>query len=311
MRRWGSSFRETLESAGASPTASTRSCRVSAGSWDPTGAGVWAVRASYGLFYDQFQNGAGAASQVADERDAMGAIRAVQRRRPQLSEPVPGPAIPGPETFVRPSTVFALDPEARPPVAQNWNLSIQRSLFDKYLVEVRYVGASGRDLPRNVEANPAVFAPGATAQNADRRRIYADCPADGSACALSTVAMLRSVARSSYHAGQASVSRRFRDAVAFNASYWFSKSLDHLSAMNLSGAAAKPLAGENDLAQNPFDLDAEWGPSLFDARHRFVASASWTVPRLTARAGSRSVGARRLAGQRDCGAQFGHAVHGL
>ena len=45
--------------------------------------------------------------------------------------------------------------------------------------------------------------------------------------------------------------------------------------MNLSGAAAKPLAGENDLAQNPFDLDAEHGPSLFDARHRVVASASW------------------------------------
>ncbi len=45
--------------------------------------------------------------------------------------------------------------------------------------------------------------------------------------------------------------------------------------MNLSGAAAKPLAGENDLAQNPFDLEAEHGPSLFDARHRFVASASW------------------------------------
>ena len=43
--------------------------------------------------------------------------------------------------------------------------------------------------------------------------------------------------------------------------------------MNLSGAAAKPLAGENDLAQNPFDLEAEYGPSLFDARHRFVASA--------------------------------------
>jgi hypothetical protein len=67
-----------------------------------------------------------------------------------------------------------------------------------------------------------------------------------------------------------------------NVSYWYSKSLDHLSAMNLSGAAAKPLAGENDLAQNPFDLDAEYGPSLFDARHRFVASASWS-PRVPAR----------------------------
>jgi hypothetical protein len=51
--------------------------------------------------------------------------------------------------------------------------------------------------------------------------------------------------------------------------------------MNLSGAAARPLAGENDLAQNPFDLDAEWGPSLFDARHRIVASAIWMLPRTT------------------------------
>ena len=57
--------------------------------------------------------------------------------------------------------------------------------------------------------------------------------------------------------------------------------------MNLSGAAAKPLAGENDLAQNPFDLEAEYGPSLFDARHRFVASASWepTLPAIDARRG--------------------------
>ena len=249
--------------------------------WDPTGEGVWAVRASYGLFYDQFQNGAGAASQIAVSATPWAQFVQFSGAGLNFQNPYQGRPSPGPETFVRPSTVFALDPEARPPVAENWNLSIQRSLFDKYLVELRYVGASARDLPRNVEANPAVFAPGATAQNADRRRVYADCPADGSACALSTVAMLRSVARSSYHAGQASVSRRFRDAVAFNASYWFSKSLDHLSAMNLSGAAAKPLAGENDLAQNPFDLDAEWGPSLFDARHRFVASASWAVPRLT------------------------------
>src|SRR3984885_5364507 len=55
--------------------------------------------------------------------------------------------------------------------------------------------------------------------------------------------------------------------------------------MNLSGAAAKSLAGENDLAQNPFDLGAEYGPSLFDARHRFVASASWE-PHVPANAAS-------------------------
>jgi hypothetical protein len=250
--------------------------------WDPTGTGTWAVRGSYGLFYDQFQNGSGTASQVAIS--AIPAAQFVQYSGAGLNfqNPFAGRVYPSANTFVPPSTLFTLDADAKPPQVQNWNVGVQRSLFDKYLVEVRYVGAAATHLPRNVEANPAVFGPGATAQNADRRRVYANCPADGvSPCDFSTIAMLKSVARSRYDAGQFSVSRRFGNAVGFNVSYWLSKSMDHLSAMNLSGAAAKPLAGENDLAQNPFDLEAEWGPSLFDARHRLVASASW-LPRISA-----------------------------
>ena len=248
--------------------------------WDPTGSGVWSLRAAYGLFYDQFQNGAGTTSQIAISATPWAQFVQFSGAGVNFQNPFLGRSIPAPETFVRPSTIFALDPDAEPPSVQNWNASVQRSFLDTYVVELRYVGAKGRHLPRNVEANPAVFAPGATAQNADRRRIYADCPADGSACALSTVAMLRSLARSSYQAGQISVSRRLAAGAAFNVSYWYSQSFDHLSAMNLSGAAARPLAGENDLAQNPFDLEAEWGPSLFDARHRIVASASWMTPGL-------------------------------
>jgi hypothetical protein len=243
--------------------------------WDPTGRGTWSIRSSYGVFYDQFQNGAGTASQVAIS--AIPWAQFVQYsgaglnfQNPHLGRPIPTDA-----TFVPPSTVFAMDVDAKPPYMQHWNAGVQRSLFDTYLVELRYVGAAGRRLPRNVEANPAVFGPGATAQNADRRRIHANCPADGGNCDFSTIAMIRNIARSSYHAVQTSVSRRYAGGVGFNVSYWYSQTYDHLSAMNLSGAAAKPLAGENDLAQDPFDLEAEWGPSLFDARHRLVASASW------------------------------------
>ena len=243
--------------------------------WDPTGAGLWSVRGSYGLFYDQFQNGSGTASQVAISATPWAQFNQFSGAGLNFQNPYQGRPLPAPDTFVRPSTVFALDADAKPPRVQNWNLSVQRSLFSRYLVEVRYVGAEGARLPRNVEANPAVFGPGATAQNADRRRLYANCPADGGTCDFSTVAMLRNITSSTYHAGQASVSRRFGAGVGFNVSYWYSKSMDYLSSMNLSGAAAKPLAGENDLAQNPFDLEAEHGPSLFDARHRVVASASW------------------------------------
>jgi len=244
--------------------------------WDPFGDGVWSVRGSYGLFYEQFQNGAGTASQVAISSTPFAQFNQYSGAGLNFQNPYLGRVIPGANSFVRPATVFALDIDARPPSVQNWNAGVQRSLFGKYLLEARYVGAAGRNLPRNVEANPAVFGPGATAQNADRRRVYANCPADpASPCDFSTIAMLRNITTSSYHAGQFSVSRRYGSGVGFNVSYWLSEAKDYLSSMNLSGAAAKPLAGENDLAQNPFDLEAEYGPSLFDARHRFVANVSW------------------------------------
>jgi hypothetical protein len=48
--------------------------------------------------------------------------------------------------------------------------------------------------------------------------------------------------------------------------------------LNETGSAPSNVAGENDLSQNPFDWRAEHGPSLFDARHRFVMSGSWELP---------------------------------
>ncbi|MBL8294984.1 MAG: TonB-dependent receptor [Bryobacterales bacterium] len=245
--------------------------------WDPTGAGKWSIRASYGIFFDQFQSGSGTASQGPVSSLPWAQFNQYSGAGLNFSNPYLNQIYPQPGTFVRPSTVFAIDATARPPYAQNWNFGIQSSLRSSLLLELRYVGAKGTHLPRNVEANPAVFSAGANAQNADRRRLYANCPASGAACDFSTIAMLSNITNSTYHAAQASVSRRYTSGFAFNLSYWFSKTIDYLSAMNLSGAAAKPLSGENDLAQNPFNLAAERGPSLFDARHRAVASISYEI----------------------------------
>ena len=141
--------------------------------WDPTGSGKWAVRSSYGIFYDQFQNGPGVASQVPISSLPWAQFNQYGGAGLNFTNPYSGYDYPAPNTFVRPSTVFAIDPAARAPYVQNWNFGIQRSLFDRYLLEVRYVGSKGTHLPRNIEANPAVYGPGATAQNADQRRVYA------------------------------------------------------------------------------------------------------------------------------------------
>ena len=243
---------------------------------DPTGTGEWSIRSSYGVFYDQFQNGPGVASQVPISSIPWAQFN--QYSGPAITSfanPYAGHAYPAPNTFVSPSTVFGIDPSARAPYVQNWNFGIQRSLFGNIIIEARYVGSKGTHLPRNIEANPAVYGPGATAQNADQRRIYSGCPATPGPCQLSTVGLLSNITNSTYEAGQLTASRRFASGLAFNLSYWYSKSLDYLSTMNMAGASSQPLAGANDLAENPFDLRAEHGASLFDARNRFVASVSW------------------------------------
>jgi len=246
--------------------------------WDPTGAGRWSIRAAYGIFYDPFANGSGVTSQAPISSLPWAQFEQITPPTLNFIAPYSNVPIPAPNTFLSPSTPFVMDTKARPTNAQDWNLSVQRELFKNYVLEVRYVGTKGTHLPRNIDANPAVYGPGATAQNADRRRIYANCQPNNGPCMYATIAELTYGQNSTYNAGQVSLSHRYVNGLSFNVSYWLSKTLDYLSSMNLQGASAKPLSGENDLAQNPFDLKAEHGPSIFDARHRFVASASWEIP---------------------------------
>jgi hypothetical protein len=144
-------------------------------------------------------------------------------------------------------------------------------------LEVRYVGTKGTRLPRFIEANPSVYRPGDTASNVDARRIYAGCDSAGQ-CNFASVGLLTYNANSTYHALQTTLARRFNKGLAFSMSYWFSKTLDYVSSMNVAGSAPRLVSGENDVAQNPFDLRAERGPSLFDARHRWTANATWELP---------------------------------
>jgi hypothetical protein len=245
--------------------------------WDPTGRGNTTVRAAYGIFYDGFTNGVGGPLQAP-----LSALPWTQAR--QLAPPIPfsnpwGGQNPfTPNSFPQPTTVLTIDSGMRPPYVQQWNLSVQRSFAGAYMIDVRYIGAKGTRLPRMIEANPSVYGPGATADNADQRRIYAGCQGPNGPCDFASVGLITDSTSSTYHAGQIALTRRFAAGLSFLASYTFSKSLDYVSTFNVAGSAPRLAAGENDLAQNPFDLAAEHGQSLFDARHRVVLSGTYEVP---------------------------------
>ncbi|HVY93557.1 MAG TPA: carboxypeptidase regulatory-like domain-containing protein [Bryobacteraceae bacterium] len=246
--------------------------------WDPTGDGKTAIRAGYGIFYDGFENGTGGPLQAAVS--ALPWTQAYQLPGPgfNIANPYGGGPTPfGVNTFVAPATILTVESGMKPPYSQNWNFGIERTIAKDYLLDVRYVGNKGTHLPRFIEDNPTVYTPGANPGNLPRR--YSTCNAAG-LCNYGSVGLLADNSSSTYHALQAAFSRQFASGLHFTASYWFSKSLDYISTLNVAGSAPSLVAGENDLAQNPNDLAAEHGPSLFDARHRFVLSGSYPFPQL-------------------------------
>jgi hypothetical protein len=183
-------------------------------------------------------------------------------------------------TFPEPMTLLTLDRNLRLPYAQDGNLGVQRAFGSDWLAEVNYVGTKGTKPPRFVEGNPAVFVPGQShPNNADQRRLFSGCTlAQPNTGVFSSAGLISGISNSSYNVLEASLRKRFGHGLSMLASYTLSKAIDGVSSFNITGSASQSVVGENDLAQNPFDVGAERGRSLFDARHRLVVSYQWILP---------------------------------
>jgi Carboxypeptidase regulatory-like domain len=89
------------------------------------------------------------------------------------------------------------------------------------------------------------------------------CPADGTPI-FTNIFAEDSVAHSNYNSLQMLLEKRYSHGLQFQASYTYSKSLDNASSF-------EELVG-------PTNFNSTYGPSLFDARHRFVFNAVWQLP---------------------------------
>jgi hypothetical protein len=123
-----------------------------------------------------------------------------------------------------------------------------------------YLGSRGRDLriSRNLNQPAAGVRPFSA--------LSASSPILPGAT-LGNITQVESSGFSSYQGAFVSATKRLSRGLQFDASYTWSKSLD-TNSLNSSGFAV----------QDGYNIPNEYGPSDFDARHRFVISATYLLP---------------------------------
>ncbi len=222
--------------------------------YDPSGKGRTVLRGAYGIFYQTMTSDV--IQMVAQPfRYSFTVAAPYSFSDPLRGQPFTIPQFVDPKNaqFTSyPSTSY-LDPTSRTPYVQQFNLNVQHQPVSGLMVQVGYVGKLSRKLMLSMEGNPAVYAPGATLGNIDRRRII---PGFGTARVIS------SQGNASYNALQVEVNKRFSKGFSVQGAYTFSRAIDVYSGITV--AASVP---------NVFDLSKEVGLTNSHAKH--IASASW------------------------------------
>jgi Carboxypeptidase regulatory-like domain/TonB-dependent Receptor Plug Domain len=181
-----------------------------------------------------------------------------------------------------------VDQGLRNPQVQQWNLTVERTVWNGVLIRAGYVGTKGNYLQRSEPINtlrPGAFTPpntlaeeAALAANGTIKAVNAalSAPPTGTTNRIDprfqAVTLLDSGANSNYHSFQFQAVRRFSKGLSFSAAYTWSKSIDN------SSDALNVLLNEPAVAQNPFNNRDNRGVSAFDVPHRFVLSHVYEIP---------------------------------
>jgi outer membrane receptor protein involved in Fe transport len=143
---------------------------------------------------------------------------------------------------------------------RSWNVNVQRQVARDFAAMVGYFGSLGRDLRISRNLNQPVNGVRPFALLSPSSPILPGTP-------LGNITQVESTGFSSYHALWLSTTKRLSRGLLFDASYTWSKSLD-TNSLNSSGFAV----------QDSYDIPDQYGLSDYDARHRFIVSATYALP---------------------------------
>ena len=253
--------------------------------WDPLGKGTQSIRGSYGVFFD--------APETFTARD-LGASApwgynvsltapAGGLQNPYLGypggNPFPTPVPPSKNaTFPTAGQYINFPLNLHHMYHQQWDLSYQRQLGPNWLVTAAYLGSKATHLRASMEANPAVFIPGAsTVANTQQRRLLTTLNASQGPF-YSNITQADDGVTSSYNALRLSAQHRFAMNFTLLSVYTWSHCMQN----------AETYGNRNSIGsaqyQNPYNRNADTAPCDFDLRHNWVNSVIYEVPRFRDRA---------------------------
>jgi hypothetical protein len=159
-----------------------------------------------------------------------------------------------------------IDPELSTPYIQQYNANIQWEVFKDYLLEVGYVGSKGTKLLQVLTLNQPVYnraanvfvAPLGTALSTQKN-------------VAGGIQQVETSSNSRYDSLQISMTKRFSRGLQFLSAYTWSKSQDYYSGGTINELFAVP--------GDQLNWQANYGPSDYDRRHRFVTSFVYDLPK--------------------------------
>jgi len=179
---------------------------------------------------------------------------------------------------LEPLTINSLSPHFGVPMAENYNLTVERQMTNSMTVTVAYVGSAGHHLEGNYELNPAGSAAGnpvAAAAGCSPSNLDSCAPTtfryNPSTTGLGAINYQATEFNSNYNSLQASVNQRFSHGLTFLAAYTWSRNFDYNSTADNQDGFVPP-------GINPFNFRSMYGPSNNDAPQRFVFSYDYTLP---------------------------------
>lgn len=164
-------------------------------------------------------------------------------------------------------SLVTFDKHLSTPAKLQYNVSAQREIQNGTVVSIGYVGSRGYHLLRHREADnfiPTILPDGTRFYPAGAPKVNPN---------FNSIRMASTDVNSDYNSLYVTIQRRFQGGLQFQASYMLSRSRD-----TGSGAWGTDIRNQESYIEDPYDMQADYALSGFDARHVVNLNFTYDIP---------------------------------